>query len=157
MKMPILFKYDGIDGDPTSIQTDGTSNTFLYAEDLTPGETGLAAYPDLDLPVLAGVNSFDGYLGIAWVSGDGGTRLPEHKVWVTILKFDHEVHEADTRYENPSSFQIISAGAEAGSRLFVGNLTMNSEAPNIVPEPNNEVLVSFDNSHIAHPDFLWLP
>lgn len=59
----------------------------------------------------------------------------------------------------PSSFQIISAGGtEAGNRLFVGNLTMHSsDVPNIVPETMDEVLVGFDNSDIAHPDFLWLP
>ena len=35
---------------------------------------------------------------------------------------------ADAGYLNPSSFQITSAGEdEASSRLFVGNLTMNSE------------------------------
>jgi hypothetical protein len=35
---------------------------------------------------------------------------------------------ANTRYVNPSSFQIVSAGEDAGSRLFVGNLTMHSDA-----------------------------
>ena len=41
-------------------------------------------------------------------------------------------------YGNPSSFQITSAGAdEAGSRLFVGNLTMHSEASDAL-----EVLMS---------------
>jgi hypothetical protein len=34
----------------------------------------------------------------------------------------------NTGYENPSSFQIISVGADGGSRLFVGNLAMHSEA-----------------------------
>ena len=47
----------------------------------------------------------------------------------------------DSGYVSPASFQIISAGAdgEYGSRLFVGNLTMRSEASN---EPGVEVLVS---------------
>src|SRR5262245_10555471 len=39
---------------------------------------------------------------------------------------------ANTGYVNPSSFQIVAAGADAGSRLFVGNLAMHSQA---VSEP----------------------
>ena len=35
---------------------------------------------------------------------------------------------ANTGYVNPSSFQIVSAGAETESRLFVGNLAVHSEA-----------------------------
>jgi hypothetical protein len=47
----------------------------------------------------------------------------------------NEAQSCSPGYGNPSTFQIISTGAdEAGSRLFVGNLTMHSEASN---EPRN--------------------
>ena len=56
---------------------------------------------------------------------------------------------ADIGYGNTSSFQIISAGAdEAGSRLFVGNLTMHSDASN---EPEGEVLVFGDEDAVGVP------
>src|SRR5215475_11231745 len=47
--------------------------------------------------------------------------------WEVVLS-DHGSSAANTGYANPSSFQIASAGADAGSRLFVGNLAMHSEA-----------------------------
>jgi hypothetical protein len=52
-------------------------------------------------------------------------------------------------YVNPSSFQIISAGkGEAGSRLFVGNLTMHSDASN---EPEGEFLVFSEEDAVGVP------
>jgi hypothetical protein len=54
-----------------------------------------------------------------------------------------------TGYGNLSSFQIISAGAdEAGSRLFVGNLTMHSEA---CDEPWGEALISGEEDAVKVP------
>ena len=47
--------------------------------------------------------------------------------WEVVLS-GHNSSAANTGYVNPSSFQIVSAGADAGSRLFVGNLAMHSEA-----------------------------
>jgi hypothetical protein len=47
--------------------------------------------------------------------------------WEVVLS-GHSSSAANTGYVNPSSFQIVSAGADAGSRLFVGNLAMHSEA-----------------------------
>src|SRR5262245_29943998 len=47
--------------------------------------------------------------------------------WEVVLS-GHGSSAANTGYVNPSSFQIVSAGADAGSRLFVGNLAMHSEA-----------------------------
>src|SRR5262249_12661538 len=47
--------------------------------------------------------------------------------WEVVLS-DHSSSAANTGYVNPTSFQIVSAGADAGSRLFVGNLAMHSEA-----------------------------
>jgi hypothetical protein len=54
-----------------------------------------------------------------------------------------------TGYGNLSSFQIISAGADAaGSRLFVGNLTMHSEA---YDEPWGEALISGEEDAVKVP------
>jgi hypothetical protein len=47
--------------------------------------------------------------------------------WEVVLS-GHSSSAANTGYVNPSSFQIVSAGVDAGSRLFVGNLAMHSEA-----------------------------
>src|SRR5262245_36574642 len=47
--------------------------------------------------------------------------------WEVVLS-GHSSSAANTGYVNPSSFQIVSAGADAGSRLFLGNLAMRSEA-----------------------------
>jgi Ca2+-binding RTX toxin-like protein len=47
--------------------------------------------------------------------------------WEVVLS-GHSSSAANTGYVNPSSFQIVSAGADAGSRLFVGNLAVHSEA-----------------------------
>jgi Ca2+-binding RTX toxin-like protein len=47
--------------------------------------------------------------------------------WDVVLS-GHGSSAANIGYVNPSSFQIVSAGADAGSRLFVGNLAMHSEA-----------------------------
>jgi hypothetical protein len=43
----------------------------------------------------------------------------------------------------------------AGTRLFVGNLSMNSSEQK--PETGDEVLVGFEHGQEAHPDFLWAP
>ena len=51
--------------------------------------------------------------GIQWLMGDGSVRLAG-------------TQQTDSGYGNPSSFQIISQGAEESSRLFVGNLTYDS-------------------------------
>src|SRR5262245_26424851 len=45
-----------------------------------------------------------------------------------VVPGGHGSSAADTGYVNPSSLQIVSAGADAGSRLFVGNLAVHSEA-----------------------------
>lgn len=47
--------------------------------------------------------------------------------------------------------------APAGTRLFVGNLTMN--ASDYGPEVEDQVLVSFEygEGKDTHPDFLWAP
>src|SRR5262245_22640795 len=47
--------------------------------------------------------------------------------WEVVLS-GHGSSAANTGYVSRSSFQIVSAGADAGSRLFVGNLAMHSEA-----------------------------
>ena len=41
----------------------------------------------------------------------------------------------------------------SGTRLFVGNLTMNSS--DYGPEVDDQVLVSFEQLQDTHPDFLW--
>jgi hypothetical protein len=48
-------------------------------------------------------------------------------------------------------------GTPAGTRLFVGNLTLDSSAYG--PAVGDEVLVGFEfgQSKDAHPDFLWAP
>src|SRR5262245_22938417 len=53
-----------------------------------------------------------------------------HAGWVPweVVLSGHRSSAANTGYRNPSSFQIVSAGVDAGSRLFVGNLAMHSEA-----------------------------
>jgi hypothetical protein len=51
--------------------------------------------------------------------------------WEVVLS-GHGSSAANTGYVNPASFQIVSAGADAASRLFVGNLAVHSEA---VTEP----------------------
>ena len=45
----------------------------------------------------------------------------------------------------------------SGTRLFVGNLSMNS--PDYGPEVGDQVLVSFEHGQgkDTHPDFLWAP
>src|SRR5262245_15753253 len=45
--------------------------------------------------------------------------------WEVVLS-GHGSSAANAGYVNPSSFQIVSAGADARSRLFVGNLAMHS-------------------------------
>ena len=57
--------------------------------------------------------------------------MPEWGPW-EVASSGHGSSAASTGYVNPSSFQIVSAGGDAGSRLFVGNLAMHSEA---VSEP----------------------
>lgn len=50
----------------------------------------------------------------------------------------------------------LDVGASpSGTRLFVGNLTMNSS--DYGPEIGDEVLVVFEHSQETHPDFLWAP
>ena len=55
--------------------------------------------------------------------------------------------------------QYAAQGGEtpAGTRLFVGNLTMN--ASDYGPEVEDQVLVSFEHGQVkdTHPDFLWAP
>jgi hypothetical protein len=54
--------------------------------------------------------------------GDGGTRVPEHKEYAIIIaEMQHEAHSSEASL-------LGQSGTEAGSRLFVGNLTMHSEA-----------------------------
>jgi hypothetical protein len=75
----------------------------------------------------------------------GGYDLSDDSIWIDIgapimgaskayvlTQLEHaapnEAQSCSPGYGNPSTFQIVSAGAdEAGSRLFVGNLTMHSE------------------------------
>jgi hypothetical protein len=75
--------------------------------------------------------------------------------WEVVLS-GHSSSAANTGYVNPSSFQIVSAGADAGSRLFVGNLAMHSEAisepvenfPNNSPDPAPHGF-GIDRGHMA--------
>ena len=52
-------------------------------------------------------------------------------------------------------FALQDGETASGTRLFVGNLTMN--APDYAPEVDDQVLVSFEHSQDTHPDFLWAP
>ena len=52
-------------------------------------------------------------------------------------------------------FAVDTDQTPAGTRLFVGNLSMNVSDP--APEKGDEVLVVFENGHGTHPDFLWAP
>src|SRR5262245_1494579 len=63
-------------------------------------------------------------------SPSAGTEPVTHAGWSPweVVLSGHGSSAANTGYVNPSSFQIVSAGADAGSRLFVGNLAVHSEA-----------------------------
>jgi hypothetical protein len=90
-----------------------------------------------------------GKLGSVDAAGDYADETPNEAGANDSIWIDIGAPPADTEYGNPSSFQIISAGKdEAGSRLFVGNLTMHSDGSN---EPGDEVLVFSEEDAVSVP------
>jgi hypothetical protein len=83
-----------------------------------------------ELPVLV-FSHEEGANDSIWI--DIGAPIMGASKGYVLTQLEHaapnEAQSCSPGYGNPSTFQIISAGAdEAGSRLFVGNLTMHSEA-----------------------------
>jgi|RhiMethySRZTD1v2_1073278.scaffolds.fasta_scaffold193354_5 3-deoxy-D-arabino-heptulosonate 7-phosphate (DAHP) synthase len=59
--------------------------------------------------------------------------LDDAVTW-TAIAMAESGGQTDSGYGSPSSFQIVSQGSEGGSRLFVGNLTVDSETTNAAAE-----------------------
>lgn len=75
------------------------------------------------------------------------------------LKAEVEVVEITDGTSNTLMFAeklVFQTGeTNSGTRLFVGNLSMNTS--DFGPEVDDQVLVSFEHGQDTHPDFLWAP
>ena len=126
---------------------DATSPTFAPDVDdevlvfSHEGSTNDSIWIDIGAPILRTSDGRSEYVLTSIEHTATDARLPGSPFFQSTMDA--------SRFMNPASFQIISEGTdEAGSRLFVGNLTMHSDASNA---PEGEVLVSGEEDAVEVP------